>query len=72
MSPQEAFQANIIKLRKERCLSQQQIADKLGMSKVGYQNYERGRRAPTFEMLISLADFFDVSLDYLVGRKEEP
>lgn len=37
-----------------------------------YQYYEYGRSEPTASVLISLADFLDVSLDYLVGRSDEP
>ena len=72
MKQEELFQTTIRKLRDDRNLSQQQVADLLGISKVGYQNYEVGRRKPTFEMLIALADFFGVSLDYLVGRTDKP
>lgn len=71
MNNQE-FEQNLRHLRDIRNLSQQQVADSLNMSKVGYQNYETGKRRPTFEMLIALADFFDVSIDYLVGRTDNP
>ena len=71
MNNQE-FEQNLRRLRDIRKLSQQQVADSLNMSKVGYQNYETGKRRPTFEMLIALADFFDVSIDYLVGRTDNP
>ena len=39
---------------------------------LGYQRYEYGDRSPAFEQLIALADYFDVSLDYLVGRSDDP
>lgn len=68
----QKFEQNLRHLRDIRNLSQQQVADSLNMSKVGYQNYETGKRRPTFEMLIALADFFDVSIDYLVGRTDNP
>ena len=53
-------------------LSQRQVAEKFGLTKVGYQNYEYGRRTPSFELLPRLADYFNVSLDYLFGRSDEP
>ena len=37
-----------------------------------YQYYERGQREPTASVLIALADYFDVSIDYLVGRTDNP
>ena len=42
------------------------------MSMLGYQRYEYGEREPSFQKLIALADYFDVSLDYLVGRSDDP
>ena len=43
-----------------------------GISFSTYQNYETGKRIPTADMLIKLADFYQVSLDYLVGRTDDP
>ena len=40
--------------------------------RLGYQRYEYGEREPSFQKLIALADYFDVSLDYLVGRSDDP
>jgi len=40
------------------------------MSMLGYQRYEYGTREPAHKNLIALADYFDVSLDYLVGRSD--
>ncbi|MDD4565863.1 MAG: helix-turn-helix transcriptional regulator [Eubacteriales bacterium] len=37
-----------------------------------FKNYELNERKPTYNALIALADFFDVSLDYLVGRSDDP
>jgi transcriptional regulator with XRE-family HTH domain len=58
----------LIKLRKSRKLTQQQIADKLHLSRGTYAQYEIDRRVPEYVTLEKLADFFEVSLDYLVGR----
>ena len=55
-------------LRKSKNLTQKQLAENIGASESGIQNYELGTRKPTYDMLISLADYFDVSIDYLVGR----
>ena len=49
-------------------LTQQQVADAVGIHLRAYQRYEYNTRKPSFEALLAIADFFDVSLDYLVGR----
>ena len=58
--------------RKHKGLSQRQAAEEFGITKVGYQNYEAGRRNPSLEMLPRLAKFFNVSTDYLLGLSDEP
>lgn len=67
-----SFQERLMLLRKERQVTQKEIADTIGMSVLGYQRYEYGTREPAFKMLLALADYFDVSLDYLVGRSDDP
>ena len=57
-------------LKTSRNLLQKDIAKGSNLSLRGYQNYERGEREPNAYALIALADFFNVSLDYLVGRSE--
>ncbi|MCL2531766.1 MAG: helix-turn-helix domain-containing protein [Oscillospiraceae bacterium] len=59
-------------LRKQHTLTQQAAADGLGMLVQQYQAYEFGRKTPSCPTLIALADFFDVSIDYLVGRTDNP
>ncbi len=60
----------LIKLRKERHLTQKLVAEGVNVTEIAIQNYEAGRRKPNYDILISLADYFDVSLDYLVGRSD--
>ena len=55
-------------LRKERGLKQREMAEQLGLALSSYQCYEYAQRFPDVHGLIAIADFFDVSLDYLVGR----
>lgn len=57
-------------LRKEKHVTQAQVAEFLNQTPRAYQYYEAGTNIPEFSKLIALADFFDVSLDYLVGRSE--
>ncbi len=56
-------------LRKEYNLSQEKLAQVLNISKGSIGMYETNRREPSFEILLNIADFFNVSLDYLLGRK---
>ena len=57
-------------LRKEKGLKQVEMAEQFSQSPRAYQYYEAGTRHPEYDHLLALADFFDVSLDYLVGRSE--
>lgn len=61
---------NLRKLRTERGLTQQQLADKIGMSRVQVADMERGHKSITSETAWELADYFMVSIDYLLGRAE--
>lgn len=55
-------------LREARGLNMRETANLLGIPYTTYVNYEKGLREPTSEMLIALANFFDVTTDYLLGR----
>lgn len=60
---------NLIKLRKERGLTTRQIGELLGISKGTFNHWETGRCEPDIATLKKLADFFCVSIDYLVGAE---
>ncbi len=62
---------NLKNLRKELNLSQTQIAEKLHISQQTYSDYENCKTEPAGEMLIQIADFFEVSVDELLGRETE-
>ena len=66
------FPERLKELRIYRNLTQKEIADSIGMAPVAYQRYEYGTREPAYQKLFALADYFDVSLDYLVGRSDDP
>lgn len=66
------FSDRILQLKKERKVLQKDIASAIGLSLRAYQYYEKAQMEPTMSVLIALADFFDVSLDYLVGRSDDP
>ena len=57
-------------LRKEKKMTQKEVAAALHIGYRAYQCYELNQRFPAFHGLIAIADFFDVSLDYLVGRSD--
>ena len=57
-------------LRQSSGCTQQDVAQKLGIAYQSYQAYERGVALPTLKNFVAIADLFDVSLDYLLGRKE--
>lgn len=62
------FPEHLLKLRLENNLSQQAVADEIGIALRTYQYYERGQREPMLTTLIALAGFYDLSLDELVCR----
>lgn len=67
----EIISARLKELRKEKGYTQNQVAIYCDITEKAYQNYELKTREPKIEILIRIADFFEVSLDYLVGRTNE-
>lgn len=61
----------LLQLRKESSLTQQQVADAVQTTLRQYQRFEKGEQKPGYDNLIRLADCFQVSLDYLVGRSSD-
>ena len=59
-------------LREDRDLSQTQVAKMLGMSQTGYSKYETCENDVPTEVLIKLADFYGVSIDFLLGQTNNP
>ena len=64
------FQKRLIEQRKLNKLTQRQIAEYLQIAQPSYIRYENGSSEPSLENLVKLADCFDVSVDYLLGRAE--
>lgn len=62
---------NIRALREDGDLKQRELADYLGVSQNTYSQYETGTIALTDQILIKLADFYNVSIDYLMDRTNE-
>lgn len=62
--------ARLRQCRKEKGLTQREVAIYCNVAKNTYQNYELMTREPKLEIVLEIAKFFDVSLDYLVGRTD--
>lgn len=62
----------IAALREKRGLTQEELATKIGISRASLSHYEKNRRDPDYTILTKLADFFKVSIDYLLGRTDDP
>ena len=59
------------KLRERKGLNQKEFAAKMKIPNQNVSNYERGFRQPDYETLEKFADFYEVSVDYLLGREEK-
>ena len=66
------FGNRIKSLRLSRSMTQEQLAQKLGVSAQAVSRWETGATYPDITMLPMIADFFDVSMDYIMGRTENP
>ena len=62
---------NLWSLRKARKLTQEEVAKESGIVLRSYRRYEMGEREPVASTLVKLADFYGVTIDYLVGRTDE-
>ena len=64
--------SNILRqLRSEKNISTYKLADILHVSRSSISNYETGIRTPSYELLVEIANFFNVSIDYLLGRTSD-
>lgn len=61
----------IVALREKRGLTQEELAAIIGISRASLSHYEKNRRTPDYTVLTKLADFFEVSVDYMLGRSNE-
>lgn len=60
------------RLRKEKDLTIRQMAKQFNIGKTTVANYEKDDRKPDYEMIRKFAEYFDVTVDYLVGRTDDP
>lgn len=66
------FSVRLKEIRVGKRIKLREAAECLGMTLRNYQRYEAGETEPSIKNLIALADYFDVTLDYLMGRTDEP
>jgi transcriptional regulator with XRE-family HTH domain len=66
------FKEHLRSIRKSKKVTQKEVALAVRVTERNYQDWEYGNTKPGFDALIALADYFGVSLDYLVGRSDDP
>ena len=66
------FSERLSLLRKQKGVSLATLGEYLGVTDEAVRLLEKSKRSPSFEVLCALADYFNVSLDYLVGRSDDP
>lgn len=66
------FGKRLYELRTSRSLNQKQLGEIVGLSHKAISTMESGTRYTTLEKLVQLADYFDVSTDYLLGLSDDP
>lgn len=59
-------------LRTKRNITQSDLAKRIGVARTTYAMYEQGKREPDYDTLQKIANFYEVSIDYLLGRDEIP
>lgn len=72
MFSKQLFCSRLRQLRQSRKLTTSQVGKDLSVSKQTISHWENGDRLPAINAFVALADYFDVSLDYLVGRSDDP
>lgn len=72
MDYRKNFSERLCALRKDKGESMATLGEYLSVTDEAVRLLEKGKRSPSFEVLCTLADYFDVSLDYLVGRSDDP
>ncbi len=70
MDYKETFAKRLISLREQKNITQQELADELGITRQSLSLYEKAERTINIELLARIADFFNVSTDYLMGRTD--
>jgi len=67
-----SFSERLKYLRKAKKIEQKELALTFGITTRSWRFYEAGQREPPLRLLIKIADYFNVSIDFLVGRSDNP
>ncbi|MBP1154384.1 MULTISPECIES: helix-turn-helix transcriptional regulator [unclassified Paenibacillus] len=62
----------IASLREKHAMTQEELSNKLGITRASLSHYENNRRAPDYDTITKIAGFFRVSIDFLLGRTDDP
>ena len=65
------FRQRLQQLRERKRISRKILSELCGLSSDAVRRYERGESEPTMQSLVAIAEYFEVSVDYLVGRCEK-
>lgn len=68
----KTYGERISELREKHQLTQEELAKHLSISRASLSHYEKNRRVPDYEVVKKMADFFQVTVDYLIGRTDDP
>lgn len=66
------FSQRLLQLNKENGVTQKEVADAIGTSPRNFQRYLKNDQEPSLHLLVAMADYFNVSMDYLAGRTDVP
>jgi transcriptional regulator with XRE-family HTH domain len=72
MFDKNIFSQRLRSLRKAKNLNQNQLGQAVGLTQFAISKIERAERAASIEVICALADYFDISVDYLIGRSDDP
>ena len=72
MFDKNIFSQRLRSLRKAKNLNQNQLGQAVGLTQFAISKIERAERAASIEVIFALADYFDISVDYLIGRSDDP
>lgn len=67
-----SFAIRVKELRVSKGLTMEQLANDIGSTRATISNFENEQKKPSLDMVIKLADYFQTSIDYLVGRTDDP
>jgi len=72
MISKKIFAERLTDLRKQKSITMKELATTINITKAAVGNLENEYRSPSLDTIVALADFFNVSIDYLVGRTNNP